>query len=59
MTKQQERKTLNAWRKERGLSIGELAARAGLTEVAINDQLYRGKEPRAGKAAALAAALKV
>ncbi|QFP78581.1 hypothetical protein [Deinococcus sp. AJ005] len=53
-----EQKTLNQWRKERGLEVGELAEKAGIGRHIIN-LLYSGVNPRLKAGLALAQALDV
>ncbi|GGO33540.1 helix-turn-helix domain-containing protein [Deinococcus humi] len=53
-----EEKTLNQWRKERGLGVDELAERAGVGR-SIGSWLYGGKVPKLKASLALAGALGV
>lgn len=55
----QERKSLNQWRKARGLSIAELAQRAGLGERALEHHLYDARNVGVRVALRLAAALDI
>lgn len=54
-----ERKTLNEWREERGLSVDALAAKAEFDPFVVQNWLYKGRTPRVPAALALAAALRV
>lgn len=53
-----EQKTLNQWRKERGLEVSELAEKAGIGHHLVN-LLYSGVTPRLKAGLALAQALEV
>lgn len=53
-----EQKTLNQWRKERGLEVGELAEKAG-AGLNVGKWLYSGVTPRVQMCLALAQALDV
>lgn len=53
-----EQKTLNQWRKERGLSVDELAQRAGVGR-SLGSWLYGGQVPKLKASLALAEALGV
>lgn len=55
----QERKSLNQWRKERGVSIAELARRAGVGKRALEHHLYDARNVGVRVALRLAAALDI
>lgn len=54
-----DRRTLNQWRKARGLSIAEFARRAGLGERALEHHLYDARDVGVRVALRLAGALEV
>lgn len=54
-----EQKTLNQWRKERGLEIEELAEKAKIAIPSLNNWLHSGVTPRIKACLALATALDV
>ena len=59
MAKANHRKTLNEYRRDKALTVREMAEKSGISELQVRNYLYRNREPLIGAALRLCEALGV